>query len=305
MRQDVSFTSKGLTCRGWLYTPDGITDGGAAPAIVMAHGFSGVKELDLPRFAEPFAAAGFVTLVFDYRFLGESDGEPRSQVLFREQQEDYRNAITWLAQQPMVDADRIGAWGTSYSGGHVIYLAAFDRRIKVAVAQAPAIGTWRSIVAQHGVDALRMMLSLTTADREARYPGEEPHYMPVVAPPEQPSVLGTPDAYEWFVTGGTELAPAWRNEVTIESVEQLVEYDPAASIELIAPTPLLIVAAENDTLIPISSVREAYGRAGEPKALKVVPCGHFDIYHDEPFYSEVLAAELDWFRTYLAPLPAR
>ena len=299
MRKDVSFTSKGLTCRGWLYQPDDLGEGRRAPAIVMAHGFSGVKELDLSRFAEPFAAAGFVTLVFDYRFLGESDGEPRAQVLFREQQEDYRNAISWLSQQPMVDAMRIGAWGTSYSGGHVLYLAAFDRRIKAAVVQVPAIGTWRSIVAEHGADALRMMLSLTTADREKRYPGEEPNYMPVVAPAGQPAVLGTPDAYEWFVSGGTELAPTWRNEVTIESVEQLVEYDPAASIELIAPTPLMIVAAENDTLIPVASVRAVFERAGEPKALKLVPCGHFDVYHDEPFHSDVLAAEVGWFRTHL------
>jgi len=300
MRRDVSFTSKGVTCRGWLRAPKGLGEGEQAPAIVMAHGFSGVKELDLDRFAAAFAAAGFVTLVFDYRFLGESDGEPRSQVLFREQQEDYRNAITWLSQQPSVDAERIGAWGTSYSGGHVLYLAAFDRRIKVAVVQAPAIGTWRSIVARQGVDALRMMLSLTTADREARYPDEEPHYMPVVAPPGQPAVLGTPDAYEWFVAGGTEFAPTWRNEVTMESVEQLVEYDPAASIELISPTPLMIVATENDTLIPISSVREVFERAGEPKVLKIVKCGHFDIYHSEPFHSEVVGAELEWFRARLA-----
>ena len=301
MREDVSFASKGLACRGWLYTPDGLAEGSKAPAIVMAHGFSGVKELDLANFAEPFCGAGFVVLVFDYRFLGESEGEPRSQVLFHEQQEDYRNAITWLSRQPSVDPERIGAWGTSYSGGHVLYLSAFDRRIKAAVAQVPAIGTWRSIVAQAGVDALRFMSALTTADREARYPDGEHGYMPVVAPPGQPAVLGTPDAYAWFVAGGAEGAPTWRNEVTIESVEQLVEYDPAAPIELIAPTPLMLVAAENDTLIPLHSVRDAFERAGEPKALKVVPCGHFDVYHDEPFHSDVLAAELDWFRTHLVP----
>ncbi|MCZ7536946.1 MAG: alpha/beta hydrolase [Acidimicrobiia bacterium] len=300
MRRDVSFKSKGLTCRGWLYEPSALTEGTTAPAIVMAHGFSGVKELDLGRFAEPFAEAGFVTLVFDYRYLGESDGEPRAQVLFREQQEDYRNAITWLSQQPVVDAARIGVWGTSYSGGHVLYLSAFDRRIKAAVAQVPAIGTWRSLVAQHGVEALRMMLALTTADREARYPHDEPTYMPVVAPPGQPAVLGTPDAYDWFVAGATEQAPTWRNEVTIESVEQLVEYDPAAAIELISPTPLLMVAAENDTLIPLASVREVFERAGEPKALKTVPCGHFDVYHDEPYHSDVLTAELEWFKEHLA-----
>jgi hypothetical protein len=103
----------------------------------MAHGFSAVKEMFLPAFAERFTAAGFVTLVFDFRFLGESAGEPRGQVFPHEQHEDFRNAITWLAQQPEVDPDRIGIWGTSYSGGHVLHLSAFDPRIKAAVPRFP------------------------------------------------------------------------------------------------------------------------------------------------------------------------
>ena len=79
MRKPVSFASQGLQCRGWLYVPDELAVDGA-PAIVMAHGLSAVKEQALPDYAAQFAAAGFVTLVFDYRFFGESQGEPRSQL---------------------------------------------------------------------------------------------------------------------------------------------------------------------------------------------------------------------------------
>ena len=125
MRREIEFPSKGAKCRGWLYVPDNSVAIQPVPAIVMAHGFSAVKEMfRLSTYAEHFERAGFITLVFDFRFLGASDGEPRGCINSNEQQEDYRNAITWLSRQPEVDEGRIGAWGTSYSGGHVLHLAA-------------------------------------------------------------------------------------------------------------------------------------------------------------------------------------
>src|SRR5579884_4519163 len=90
MRRDVTFRSQGLTCAGWLYVPDDLRPGERRPAIVMAHGFSAVKEMHLPNFAERFTAAGFITLVFDYRYFGDSEGEPRSQLFPAEQHEDYQ-----------------------------------------------------------------------------------------------------------------------------------------------------------------------------------------------------------------------
>ena len=108
MRQDIEFPSRGSQCRGWLYVPDASEAKQPAPAIVMAHGISAVKEMfQLSSYAERFEEAGFVTLVFDYRFLGASDGSPRGQIIPHEQQEDIRNAITWLSFLPEVDADRM------------------------------------------------------------------------------------------------------------------------------------------------------------------------------------------------------
>ena len=68
-----------------------------------------MKEMfQLSSYAERFEAAGFMVLVFDFRFLGASDGNPRGRIISHEQQEDYRNAITWMSLRPEVDADRIG-----------------------------------------------------------------------------------------------------------------------------------------------------------------------------------------------------
>ena len=121
MRQDVEFDAEGVTLRGWLYTPDGA--GGPAPTVVMAHGFSAVKEMYLDRFAEAFASAGLAALVFDNRNFGASDGEPRQEIDPWAQVRDYRHAITYAETRDEVDAGRIGIWGSSYSGGHVLVWA--------------------------------------------------------------------------------------------------------------------------------------------------------------------------------------
>ena len=65
MRRDIEFPSGGSLCRGWLYGPDAPAGMQSAPAIVMAHGFSAVKEMfQLSSYAERFEAAGFIVLVY-------------------------------------------------------------------------------------------------------------------------------------------------------------------------------------------------------------------------------------------------
>src|SRR3954471_21549110 len=110
MRHDVEFDAEGVTLRAWLYLPDGAT--GPVPAIVMAHGFSAVKEMYLDAYAEVFAGAGLNALVFDNRNFGASDGEPRQEIDPWAQVRDYRHAITYTGTLSESD-DRIGVWGSS------------------------------------------------------------------------------------------------------------------------------------------------------------------------------------------------
>jgi uncharacterized protein len=296
MREDISFKSMGLECRGWLYRPDDIEPSTKYPTIVMAHGFSAVKEQALPDFAEHFTSAGFVVLVFDYRFFGDSEGEPRCQLFPLEMVEDYRNAISWVSEHTNVDRDRIGIWGTSYSGGLVAYVAAIDKRAKAVVAQVPSIigPESRRNMNPEKWDRLGEFL---LQDRIARYSTGNIEYMKVVAPEGEPCILPGQENYDALM-GMSDVAPNWRNEITVESLEKIREFDPVSRIHSISPSALLVIAAEEDNLIPLETVKDSFGKALEPKDLVIYPILHFEIYTD-PWQTKAANAAIDWFQMHL------
>jgi fermentation-respiration switch protein FrsA (DUF1100 family) len=297
-RKDVSFPSQGLRLSAWYYVPKNLRPDEKRPAIVMAHGFSAPKEALLQNFADRFAAAGFVVLVFDYRYLGASEGQPRNQIFPTEQMEDYRTAITWVCMQKEINPDRIGVWGTSYSGAHVLHLAAFDRRIKAAVSQVPLVDGLANAQRLNRADNLPNVFAFLAADRAQRYTSGKVNYLPVVAPEGQPSALPTPESYEFFTKVVATSAPLWENRATLESMEKFLEYNPAADIQRISPTPLLMVVAEDDRLTPTDLAIEAFQRAREPKKLVIFKGGHFGAYQ-EPGLNTTAPAATEWFKQWL------
>jgi fermentation-respiration switch protein FrsA (DUF1100 family) len=298
-RRDVTFKSQGLDCAAWYYLPKDVKAGEKRPAIVMANGLSAVKEMGLDKFAEKFAEAGFVVLVFDYRYFGASGGETRGQFFYYDQQQDYRNAITWVSLQKEVDSQRVGLWGTSFSGGHVLHLAAFDKRVKAVVAQVPATYTWETYYQNAKPEALAGMREWFAKNRSNEYTTGIVQYIPVVAPEGQPSCLSQKESFEWF-TEAAKTAPNWENKVTAESIDINKEYAPMAYIHIISPTPLLMIVADHDNVCPTDVQKRGFALAGEPKQLVVVEGSHFSVYHGTAFVKASTSA-VDWFKKYLKP----
>lgn len=297
MRRDIEFkTEDGVTLRGWFYPAKGVT--GPAPAIVMAHGFSAVKEMYLGDFAGFFAEAGIGVLVYDHRNLGDSDGAPRGHIDPRQQIDGYRDAITHVQSMPEVDPDRIGIWGSSYSGAHVLVVAAIDRRVKCVVSQVPLVAgleTARRLIRGDHWKGLRAGFE---ADRAARMRGEPGARIPVAAPEGEPAALPTADTYEFFTEFTRSNSTKWENEVTVHSVELFTEYEPGIHIHRISPTPLLMVAALEDHLTPYDMTAAAYETALEPKKFLALPCGHFQAYTGDMFKMSA-PVQRDWFKAHL------
>ena len=298
MREDIAFKSEdGITLRGWHYVPEEWR--GKVPTIAMAHGFSAVKEMYLERFADAFAAAGLASVVFDNRNFGASDGAPRLEVDPWQQVRDYRDAITYAETLEETDPERIGIWGTSYSGGHVLVVGAVDRRVKCVVSQVPLVSGHDNARRLIRPDCLAAIRKIFADDRRVRMAGKPPAMIPVVADQSAaPCALPTPDSWRWFTETARTRAPSWKNEVTLRSVEMFTEYEPGSYVSFISPTPLLMVVALGDVLTVADLALAAYERALAPKQLVTLAGGHFDAYVDD--FETASKAAVEWFTRHLA-----
>jgi steroid delta-isomerase-like uncharacterized protein len=142
------------------------------------------------------------------------------------------------------------------------------------------------------------VLAMLAQDREQRYENDQVNYAPLVAPPGQPAAMPE-EAYHFYTEAQKTVAPSWENRLTVGSTEKILSYDPGATVEMLSPTPLLMIVAENDQILLPSIAKETFDRAGEPKRWLSLPCAHTGIYNTEPFVSQTAEASLEWFRTFL------
>lgn len=144
-RENVTFASGDDLCAAWIYRPTSAPLSpatGAAlnrkyPAVVLGHGIGGFKEMGLDRYSERFTELGIICVAFDYRHFGESGGQPRQLLDIQLQQQDWKAAISYTKNLEDVDETRIGIFGTSFGGGHVIHTSSQDHTIKAVIAQCP------------------------------------------------------------------------------------------------------------------------------------------------------------------------
>jgi len=284
----------GIKLRGSLYAPE---DGKRRyPAITMAHGYAGVKEHGLERFAQLFAENGFVVLLHDHRNFGASDGQPRQDVDPWRQIADWRRAISYLESLDIVDPKRIGLWGTSYAGGHAIVLGATERRLRCVVAQVPTISGYEQGLRRIAPENVSALEEAFAEDERAQLRGEPPRRQAIVsADASVPASYRAKDAIEFYLQPVPE--GVWENSVTVRSTRAARMYEPGTWISRVSPTPLLMIVALRDPMTGTDLALAAYERALEPKRLALIQGGHFDPYTAR--FEESSSAALNWFREHL------
>ncbi len=174
--QTIKFDSHGTTCEAW-YLPAGndeLMTSRGRPCVVMAHGFAATRDAGLLPFAERFAASGIDVLVFDYRGFGTSAGHPRQDVNHRKHREDYHSAISAARARQGVDPARVAIWGSSYSGGHVVAVAAQDQTVAAVISQGAAMDGLAALFGvqqESGTGKAAAMAGPASAIWAARSPG--------------------------------------------------------------------------------------------------------------------------------------
>ncbi len=282
VREDVTFASQGTSVAAWLYRPDG--DGGAArPVIVMAHGLGGVREMRLDAFAERFADAGYVCLVFDYRHFGASDGQPRQLLSVRRQRQDWAAAVAFARTLPGVDAARTVLWGSSFSGGHVIAVGAADPTVAAVVSQCPYTDGLASSLAVAPLTSVTVTLR-ALRDLVGSWFGRPPRHVPLAGEPGTVALMTAPDAVPGYLAL-VEEGSTFRNEVAARVALEIALGRPGAKARRLR-CPALFVVCERDTVAPARATLKHVERAPRGEVVRR-DAGHFDIYVGEEFETTV------------------
>jgi len=284
--------SEGVRLTAELYSPKSAA-GKQLPTIIMSHGWGGTAAL-LRTVAMDFAHAGYFVIAFDYRGWGASDSrviltapepakkegnkftaevmEIREVVDPLEQTQDIFNVIHWAIGEPQVDKNRIGLWGSSYSGGHVVYVAAHDPRVKCIVSQVGAMDSRPTAqLASAGSAEDQYKLAYEEATKRAR--GE----------------IGYP-APRARVIGNLQGAPIR---------EKLLRYSPVDDAAMIKNCAMMFVVAEKEELFDNAKhAKVVFDRAREPKKYVVIQgITHYGVYTTARV--EATKLEIEWYDQHL------
>ena len=286
-REDVSFRSGADRISAWLYRPADPGSSGA-PLLVMAHGLGAVRTMRLDAYAERFAAAGYACLVFDYRNFGDSDGAPRQVLDVGRQLADWSAAVDFAHTLAGIDRNRIGLWGTSFGGGHVIATAA-RLRVAAVVAQCPFTDGIASARTIPPLTIARISL-LALRDLAAARLGNRPVMVATAGRPGEVALMSTPDSYPGYlklVPQGQNL----RNEVAARIGMKILAYRPGRLAAKVS-CPILFCVCDTDSVAPPEPTLR-YAAKAPRGTVKRYPEGHFDIYVGDAF-ERVVADQLEF-----------
>ncbi len=275
-RVDSDFMSGGLRCAGWLYRPEGIKK---PPVVIMGHGFAAERTFGLPVFAERFAEMGMAVFLFDYRNFGDSEGNPRNLVNPFRHIGDWEAAIAHVKTMPDLNTKKIALWGSSFGGGHVMCVAARHSEIAAVVSQAPFVDGIASALIQSPGYMLRAIIA-GFRDLGRKLTFRSPYYVPAIGSPDEFAIMNT----EECMFGYSVLIPedsSWENRVPARILLLVSYYRPIRHANRIE-SPVLIVAAEKDSLIPISAVEKTAARI-KNCTFERLACNHFSLYVGECF----------------------
>jgi pimeloyl-ACP methyl ester carboxylesterase len=258
----------------------------------MGHGFAATRDAGLLPFAHRFAAAGLDVVLFDYRGFGTSGGRLRQDVNHWRHRKDYHAAIAWARARQGIDPARIVVWGSSYSGGHVIAVAARDPMIAAVISQGAAMDGWAAlrmlpatppVPSSKGANTTVAMTLAALRDVGRALTGRRPLLLPVVGEVGSNAVITAPGSMAGY---SHIMGPTFRNELCARGVLRIAFNRPVVAAGRV-DCPALFIIAEQDNIAPAASVREAARRVGSRAEVEAFDCGHFDIYVGDVFDKSV------------------
>jgi uncharacterized protein len=260
----VSIPSAGVKLYGMLGVPAGLRPPERSAAFLVLHGFgSNCESAGVIHPTKVLSEFGYVTLRFDMRSCGRSEGE-FGRVICLEQVEDLGHALEFLASHPVVDPDRIGVIGSSFGGAVAIYAGGTNRRIAAVISN----GGWghgeRKFRGQHRTpEAWAKFTAMLAEGRAYRARTGKSLMVPradIVPIPDRVRQNLDKQNVQMLATNSVEMFP-------VETAQSMFDFRAEEVVGKIAPRPFLLIHAANDSVTPTEQSVELFKRAGEPAEL--------------------------------------
>jgi uncharacterized protein len=278
---------------------------GPAPAVVLTGPLSGVKEQVVGRYADELAERGLVTLAFDHRGFGASDGRPRQHEDAGGKLADLRDATSLLASHEAVAPGQIACVGVCLGGGYALRHAAADPRIAAVVAVAGCFNDPRRFRESMGVEGYRRTLTGFADLATAEYAGGRLEEMPAVSPGDGPAAMPGREPWEYYGTERSR-APGWENRITRRSIHTLLTFDAAGAAELLPPTPMLLVHGRRDDYCSPQGAEDVARRhGGDVEVIWLDAEEHIDLYDVDRFVTAAVEHVATWLSRRMSPTPDR
>lgn len=274
--EETRFDSGGTFCAASVHRPAGP---GLHPVVVMGHGLGSVRTMRMPAYAERFVAAGYACVLFDYRYFGDSGGEPRQLLDIGSQLEDWASAVEYARSLPGIDPDRVVVWGTSFGGGHVLVTAARDPRIAAVIAQCPFVDGFASAGSANPVSAAKVT-ALAFRDMAGQRLGRPPVMVASAGHPGDAALMVAPDCYDGYLNLVPDGA-RFENRVAARFAWHITTHRPIKEVPKIK-APVLYAICETDSVAPAAAAQKAAAATPNGEA-KLYALGHFDIYVGDGF----------------------
>ncbi|EPQ3558234.1 alpha/beta hydrolase [Acinetobacter baumannii] len=262
--------------------------------IIMAHGFAGLRQFKLIQYAQRFAQAGYAVILFDYRYWGGSTGKPREMISINSQLEDWKTMIQYASTCKFIDNRRIVLWGTSLSGGYALSLASELKNIQAIMVQIPYVDGAET-AKLYPLQRYPQALKLSSQDYMGSKMGLNPKRLPVV---DQYKLCFMPTADSYY--GYLSIVNPdyyWSGEVPERVFFNLMRYRPIQLVRQIN-IPVLFIAAQHDSLIPIESSREAATNIAPFVSYHEWDMKHFDIYHGS-WFEKAVTTQLEFLHQHI------
>lgn len=283
-KKNVKFNARGLRVAGILNIPEN-TEGKKNPAIVCVHPGSSCKEQTAGIYAEKLAELGYVTIVFDASYQGESEGEPRYIEDPAARVEDIRSAVDYLTTLDFVDEDRIGVLGVCAGGGYAVNAAMTERRIK---AVGTVVGANIGRVNRESSDPIKTLEAIAK-QRTAEARGAETmitNWIP--RNQEEREQAGITDidiveAVDYYTTSRGQ-SPNSPNKLNFTSLDSVIGFDAFHLADELLTQPLqIIVGSVQGAFGSYRDGHELYNKAASKKKdlFIVEGASHYDLYDRE------------------------